>query len=131
MMNVSGEQFLLWHLNNSTTEMKSRKPCAFLLIVLLLVTPTLGVFQQLVIRTVGVPCAVDTPTTIVPIVAIPLVQTCVPSSVFCSWKCHMDPSCIGYNVIATKKQCQFYNYIPINFVINTTCQYFQVGNPLP
>ena len=42
----------------------------------------------------------------------------------------MEPNCTGYNVNAAENQCQLYDYIPINFVINTTCEYFQVRHSI-
>src|SRR5688572_27313218 len=119
---------LSWELLQFTA-MNNTTFCTLLIIFLSAVRSTLGTFQKLTFSTSGFPCAVDSPAKVFPIEEIPSVPKCVPSSVLCSWKCHMEPNCIGYNVNTAKNQCQLYDYIPINFKMNTTCNFFQV-NPL-
>lgn len=111
--------------------MKNTLVCTFLPLILLpIVQATIETVQSLVFSNGRFPCAADSPTKVSSIEKIPSVPKCVPSSVLCSWKCHLEPNCICYNVNSAENQCQLYDYIPINFVMNTTCSYFQVGTPL-
>jgi len=106
--------------------MKSTPVYPFSLLFLFMVASTLETFEKLVIPDAGVVCAVDTPTKILPIEEISSVPKCVPASILCSWKCHKEANCTGFNFNVTNNQCELYNYIPTNFVISATCQYFQV-----
>lgn len=93
-----------------------------------MVTGIPSTFQKLIISNNVSPCAADTPTKVFPLAEISSVPQCVPYSALCSWKCDMEPNCTCYNVY--ENQCQLYDYIPINFVNNATCEHFKVSTTL-
>jgi len=107
--------------------MKMTKFHAFLLIFMPTIQATPNTFQKLIISNEVSPCAADKPAKIFPLAEISTVPKCIPDSALCSWKCHMEPNCTCYNFDAVDNQCQLYDYIPTNFVINATCEYFKVS----
>jgi len=64
-------------------------------------------------------CAVDRPTTVIPMAASTM-------TIHCGVKCNEDPSCKLFQMNEDLKQCELFTYLPQNFAAIDHCTAYAV-----
>lgn len=79
-----------------------------------------------------IPCAPNTPTSIVQLAAPQAGQPCIPLSVQCPQICQQDPSCISFNYKSYDQACELYGSStgPVNGTTTFGCTLHIASNEL-